>query len=446
MSRYENAQEQHENSVLRQMNDPASPWYGLGYDTIDQWTRNAPAGFDPGFVPGQEIDLRTLAKVLERLNMPGFYEGIDNGMTLDQYLAHPNSMIKVENGKYVYRPEQAQGDFVSKDRESFMESLGALPMVLGAFGAPFLSSLGIIGPGAGILGSAEFPTFLGDAVSAGASGAAGAAGSAASGFPGIEAADFSLHTPGAGFGGQGTSGLGLSTTTSGGAGALGAGAGTATGAGLGLQAVGASGAPIAAAGLGAGAAGGGFWESLLNSVSGAKGAVGAGSTLGSFLKAGGSILEWLQSKENADQLAVALSGAADRADPFGSQRPFYQNMLRDSYTDPNFWKNNAVFKGITDVASSDAQRVAAARGFNNSSNVLYDVADRIQKTGMNYATNFQGQLAQNAGAGFSPGTAANIAAQGASQVQQANQQANGAMGNVISNIPNLVNGIKGILA
>jgi hypothetical protein len=121
-------------------------------------------------------------------------------------------------------------------------------------------------------------------------------------------------------------------------------------------------------------------------------------------------------------------------------------MLKESYTDPNFWKNNAVFKGLSDVASSDAQRVAAARGFNNSSNVLYDVADRIQKTGMNYATNFQGQLAQNAGAGISPGTSASIAAQGANQVMGANQQANGTLGNVISNIPNAVNGIKGLLA
>jgi len=219
------------------------------------------------------------------------------------------------------------------------------------------------------------------------------------------------------------------------------------GGGLGLQAATTAGTALTGATMGAGAAsGGGWWDTLLNTVTGSPGATGTASTLGSFLKAGGSLLEWLQSKDNADELQKALTAAADRGDPFGSQRPFYQNMLKESYTDPNFWKNNAVFKGLSDVASSDAQRVAAARGFNNSSNVLYDVADRIQKTGMNYATNFQEQLAQNAGAGFSPGTSASIAAQGANQVMGANQQSNGALGNVISNIPNVVNGIKGLLA
>lgn len=166
---YEGMIEQQGRNVLAALSDPSSPWYGLPYDTVDQWMHNSPAGFDAGMVPGQVIDQNMLSQIFGRLNTPGLYEGIDNGMTLDQYLADPRSMIKVENGQYVYRPEQSQGDFVSKDRESFLESLGAFPMVLGAFAAPYLASLGIAGaaaPAAGADFASSFAPTLTEAAAA----------------------------------------------------------------------------------------------------------------------------------------------------------------------------------------------------------------------------------------------------------------------------------------
>jgi len=421
-----------ERALQQRMQSMRSAGYGNIDDSIlYRLAVNNPAGFNDmsGIAPGTALSPQQVQEVIGRLGTPGHYVGGD-GMTLDRYLADPKSAIKLENGQYVYRPEAMQGDFESIDRESFLSSFGPFALAAGLMGGlPMLASMGIMG---------------------GAGAATGAGTEAAAAGAGMPAADFSLAGAGQGVGGVGSAGLGLNTAgmgltpemiaAGGGASAMG------VGGGLGLQAVGTTGTALTGATMGAGAASGsGWWDTLLNTVTGSPGTTGA-STLANFLKGGGSLLEWLQSKDNADELQKAIMSAADRGDPFASQRPFYQNMLRDSYTNPNFWKDNAVFKGISDVASSDAQRQAAARGFNNSSNVLYDVADRIQKTGMNYATNFQGQLAQNAGAGFSPGTSASIAAQGANQVMGANQQSNGALGNVISNIPNVVNGIKGLLA
>lgn len=165
-----------------------------GYSAIDEETLyrlavDSPAGFSFGdstalpWAPGTVLTPQQAQQVVSRIALPGHYVGGD-GMTMEKYLSDPRSAIKVEGGQYVYRPEAAKGDFESIDRESLMESLGAFPFVLSAFAAPFAASLGVIGPGAGVMGSAEFPTFLGDAA-----GAASGAGGAASGLNAVNSFD-----------------------------------------------------------------------------------------------------------------------------------------------------------------------------------------------------------------------------------------------------------------
>lgn len=429
------------NTQLRIEDMMRNGWGNIDPQIVERFATNTPAGVmnEWNLRPGSVLTQEQFDQIIQNLRGSGAgssnrgYLGAMN-ITPEQYLADPRSPVKLENGQLVYRPEQsaqATGgeDWFGVNPTGFWNNADLVSMLpLIAVGAgPYATSMGAYGGAAA----------TGGAGGGGSTGAVGAAG------------DFSLHTAGSGFGGVGSGGIGLNTAgigltpeliaAGGGAGAMG------IGGGLGLQAINTAGTALTGATMGAGAAsGGGFWETLLNTVTSSPGAAVA-STLSTFLEGGGSLLEWLQSKENADALEKSLREATERGDPFAGERPFYQNMLRDSYTNPDFWKNNAVFKGISDVASSDAQRQAAARGFNNSSNVLYDVADRIQKTGMNYATNFQGQLAQNAGAGISPGTSANIAAQGANQVMGANQQSNGALGNFVSNIPGMVNSIKGLV-
>lgn len=430
--------------------------YNLDQSTLERLANNMPASWSnmDRVAPGTALSQQQLNEFWAAFKQGKFVDGAEN-LSFEQYLNDPRSPLKVENGQVVWRPEKMQGDFQGKDLESFMDVISPIMSVaLPALGGATLSYLGGMGSAAGASSG-----FLGDAASTGAGGLGEFSGSMAWDAPGLQGGtyalkdlatdtlgDFSLAGQGTGYGGVGTAGQGLSLGAGSTGGAIGdmaaslasqagvdalapiSGIGAGTGAGLGLQ----------AAGTGANIAGTGSWfDTLFDTI----------QTPGvqSLLKGGATLLEAIQQSGNADKLQAAIDAAANRGDPFGSQRGFYQNMLRDSYTDPNFWKNNAVFKGINDVAVNDASRAAAARGYNNSSNVLYDIADRIQKTGMNYATNFQGQLAQNAGAGIAPGTAASIAATGAQQVNQANQQSQGATGALIRDLPNIVQGIKGIL-
>jgi hypothetical protein len=203
--------------------------------------------------------------------------------------------------------------------------------------------------------------------------------------------------------------------------------------------------------FGAGGAGNSIWSTIGKALGlgsqalGGNQAGGGQSGLGSLLGLLGGGLEWWQSDKNVDKLSDAIKSASEKADPFASQRPFYQDQLKQSYTDPNYFANNPVFAGMRDIATSDASRKMSAGGYTGSGNILHEIADRVQKQGMNYATQFQGQLAQNAGAGISPAYGANIAAQGANQVMQANQQANGAMGNTLANLPGALGQVGNVL-
>jgi len=362
--------------------------------------------------------------------------------------------------------------------------LGPLAIMSAMFALPMMAQMGA----AGAAGA-------GSAAEAGAS--AGGAGAAVGGSGGslLEGglaglSDFSLAAPGTGIGGVGTAGLGLSATpgalltpemiaAGGGLGAFSGlpavGAGTGAGLGLGLTAgspimntaaslasqagVGSLAAPTGAAagsgigsGLGASPATGGAGTSIWSTISKALGlpgsggaASGAASGLSPLMQLLGGGLEWWQSGQNADKLSEAIKAASEKADPFASQRGFYQDMLKQSYSDPNFFANNPVFAGMRDIATNDAARKMSAGGYTGSGNILHEIADRVQKQGMNYATQFQGQLAQNAGAGISPGVGANIAAQGANQVMQANQQQNGAMGNTLANLPGAIGQLGNVL-
>ena len=199
-----------------------------------------------------------------------------------------------------------------------------------------------------------------------------------------------------------------------------------------------------AVGAGAATAGGSWWDTIAEGLGLSQGAKNTLGTLGSALGIGqgngmlNSILEYMKSGKNADLLKQQLEAAANRGDPAAGERGFYQNLLRTSYTDPNFLKNDPTFAGMRDIAVNDARRVAAAKGYGNSSNLLYDIADRVQKQGANYLLPWQGQVAQNAGMNISPGASAAIQAQGAQTIASANSKQSGALGNVIENIPNVL--------
>lgn len=203
---------------------------------------NAPAGLSPDawrLQSGDVLPPEMIAQAVQSLNVPGAYVGVD-GMTMDQYLADPRAAVQVENGQFVFRPEQMQGDFESIDRESFLQAAmpffaATLPFVLG----PYAASLGALTSGA-----------------AGAASAAASEGAAALSALPAELSNFTLAGPGTGIGGVGSAnvgfnaaGLGLTpelVAAGGGAGAM----GLSGGLGLTLPATGAI--PSAAAALEAG--------------------------------------------------------------------------------------------------------------------------------------------------------------------------------------------------
>jgi len=418
--------------------------YNLDQATLNRLGSNMPAAWQDmdKVAPGTELTNQQLNDFWTRWKQSKFQDGSEN-MSFQDYLKDPRSALKVENGKVIWRPEQMQGDFYGLNNESMFDTIMGSPIgsvLLPAAGGALANYMGLMnGTPGGLLGDTASNTGgLGETVGSFGMNFDMPAGvnNLESGFnfadtynpvstlEGGAVSPINTNLSAGGFNGLDQL---IGQATTGGEATLGSvGAGGAIGAGLGT-------APITGVG------GGSWWDSLMN-------AMGGSSNVGNIMKGGMSLLEYLQSKDNASNLQSSIDKASQMGDPFGSQRPFYQNMLLRSYTDPNFWKDNATFKGLNDVAVNDASRIAAARGFNNSSNLLYDVADRVQKTGMNFANTFQGQLGQLAGGGISPGTSAQIAANGANQVQQANQQTNGALGATLTQLPNLINGIKGVLA
>lgn len=180
--------------------------------------------------------------------------------------------------------------------------------------------------------------------------------------------------------------------------------------------------------------GGGFWDKLMNTVS--KGATsvlnsmgggsgGTGFDAGRFLT---GLMNWLSGSDDADELRRAGLQAAQLSDPFASQRPFYQQQLMQSYTDPNYFANNPVFRGLQDYAVNQTNRSMAAQGYNMSGNQMEELTRTATNEGFKYAMPFQQQTGQFAGAGISPGYAGYLAQQGAQNAINAQTQANGGLG------------------
>jgi hypothetical protein len=141
--------------------------------------------------------------------------------------------------------------------------------------------------------------------------------------------------------------------------------------------------------------------------------------LPNLLNAAGGLGSFLQGQSLEDMFKKLSQEAADRTDPFGKERPFYQNMLRQSYTDPNFFNSNPVFKGMQDEAGRRTQASMASQGFNQSGNMLHEVARTAVDTGHKFAQPFQQQLGINAGANIGPGYAGFLQQQGGQNAAQA---------------------------
>lgn len=239
--------------------------------------------------------------------------------------------------------------------------------------------------------------------------------------------EFSLSNvnPSMGLGGQTTTGLGLQAPAM-------AGVGTAAAPGIGstsLSATGTTGSMLGtgatgyglsgtAATAGAGSGGGGFWSTIFGSAS-PNANVAGGMAAGGLLQAVTNL--WAAGKyEDAAKLSAQLS------DPAASQRPFFQDLTKQSYTDPNFFLTNPVFQGLQKNALNQTNDLMSSQGYNMSGNQLTALNNVGINEGFKYALPFQAQLAQNAGFGISPGYAGYLSQQGSNMATNAKVGAAGA--------------------
>lgn len=109
----------------------------------------------------------------------------------------------------------------------------------------------------------------------------------------------------------------------------------------------------------------------------------------------------LYSMYQNQQAANALKKMASQADPFASQRGQYQQLLSQSYTNPEAIYNSGPFQGIQDLFSKQIAARDAAAGRNSQYGAR---AAELQNNFMNYLQNYQKNLSGLAGAQFGPGT------------------------------------------
>lgn len=111
----------------------------------DENSQGTPMGLPMGasrWSSGMELTPAEMQNVLQTL-ATGKFDGVPlGGLSLEQYLNDPRSAVRREGGKFIYRPEQQKDDFISQDRESFMSAFAPTLSAWTMFAAPIASSMG----------------------------------------------------------------------------------------------------------------------------------------------------------------------------------------------------------------------------------------------------------------------------------------------------------------
>jgi hypothetical protein len=179
-----------------------------------------------------------------------------------------------------------------------------------------------------------------------------------------------------------------------------------------------------------------YGPQLIKALSGAPGnnnGVKGGTATGSSGLVG-SILQYLGTQRQRGIINAGTETAAGRADPFATQRPMYQDMLKQGYTDPNFLTNNPFFSGIRNNTINDVSRTMAARGYNMSGNETLGLGNELQNRSANFALPYLQGLGKLAGGDLSQGYAGNITAAGVGQSSSLVGSANAASGYGFSSV------------
>lgn len=160
-------------------------------------------------------------------------------------------------------------------------------------------------------------------------------------------------------------------------------------------------------------------------------ALGSGSGSNNGLL--GQALGYLNGQSTANNLQSNAQAAMAAADPFASQRPFWQQQATSMMTDPNYFSNNALLQGANANSMSDMQRQMASQGYNLNPNVASSIAQRLQNNEMSYAQPLMNSVLGAAGANIQPYGAGQVALQGLNTATAANSVNNSTSGQNLLN-------------
>jgi len=163
---------------------------------------------------------------------------------------------------------------------------------------------------------------------------------------------------------------------------------------------------------------------------------GGGNSQGGYQIPWGGILSGAMgiygANQNNKNLQQLLQQATQGADPFASQRGFYQNQLQQSYADPQAMWNSPQWQALRSQMLEESTARDAAGGR------LSDFGNRDRLIAREFMGNYLPKIQQNlqgpAGANANPSIPGQITAQLAGQLNQSNVNQQGAYGNLLNEI------------
>jgi hypothetical protein len=143
-----------------------------------------------------------------------------------------------------------------------------------------------------------------------------------------------------------------------------------------------------------------------------------------------SVVGGMMSSDNASgRQGDAMAGSAEaarRADPFASERPYYQKRLKELQEDPSSYLDNPAYKSILNSTLDASGRALSARGYYGSGNYDNELIRSGNRVGLDYVGKEKDFLAKLAGGYAEPGYAGSAYASGLDEAARAGEQSDAA--------------------
>lgn len=139
--------------------------------------------------------------------------------------------------------------------------------------------------------------------------------------------------------------------------------------------------------------------------------------------------------KDSDRWTGMAEKYADQLDPFGKERPGYQDQLRSLMTDPEgYVKNDPAYASAIRMALGPVQSQMRAKGYGNSGNILTALTQVAGDTTNKYLSDLRKDLGNFSGAQFGPNAAASILSQGLAGSIDSRNKAIGDIGTLLGNL------------